>query len=279
VIEEHAHGVVRLLPLVLRRRLVQAWQRTRAPFYRGSRYLCPCCGGHFRKFLDAGSKQRANALCPRCGSRERHRMLWLFLSRETPLVAKVDAAAAPKLRVLHFAPEPQFQARLAAQPHLDYVSADLNSPFAMQHADITQIPYPDASFDAVLCNHVLEHVPDDGKALRELFRVLRSGGFAVLQHPIAQSLAQTYEDPNITEPAARARAFGQTDHVRVYGRDFGDRVHAAGFSVEWIDYAAALGPAACELHALKERQRICYCTKPAQAGVPCQTAARVEHNS
>lgn len=208
--------------------------RVRAPFYRGDRVECPCCGGRFRAFVSGGVRRRSGASCPRCHALERHRLLWLLLERFT------DVYTAPH-RLLHVAPEPRLAARLAAQSNLDYTSADLSSPHAMEHFDITEIPYPDASFSAILCCHVLEHVPDDARAMRELRRVLKPGGWAILHTPMHHELEKTIEDPSITDPEERRRRFGQPDHVRIYGRDFGDRLAAAGFLVHRFKIAKHLG--------------------------------------
>lgn len=217
-------------------------------WYRGSGVVCPCCGGRFRRLVKYGG--RRNARCPRCWSAERHRVLWLFLERET------DVLSAP-LTVLHFAPESAIAARLAAQPNLDYTSADLDPRAAMESMDITDIPRADATIDVVLVSHVLEHIPDDRKALRELHRILRPGGKAILQHPIDYDRDETYEDWTITTPEGRRRAFMQEDHVRIYGRDFGERLAGAGFEVRMRRYQDEL--------AVNERRTYCL-----QQGTPTQ---------
>lgn len=208
--------------------------RVRAPFYRGNRVACPCCGGRFRAFVSGGVRRRSSASCPRCGSLERHRVLWLLLEFFTDLYDEPH-------RMLHIAPEPQLAARLAAQANITYTSADLASPHAMEHFDITDIPYPDATFSVIVCCHVLEHVPDDARAMRELRRVLKPGGWAVLDTPVHHDRATTDEDPSVTDPAERKRRFGQPDHVRIYGRDFSDRLVAAGFLVHRFKIAKRLG--------------------------------------
>lgn len=196
-------------------------------WYRGSRVECPLCHGHFRRFKS--HRGRRHARCPRCGAAERHRLLALFLERET------DLLRAPH-RVLHFAPEPPVAALLSPRANLEYVSGDLTPGAAMEVMDITSIPRQDASFDVVICNHVLEHVPDDRQAMRELFRVLEPGGTAYLQHPIDPDRASTDEDPSIDDPAEQLRRFGQQDHVRIYGRDHVTRLAEAGFQVKRRPY-------------------------------------------
>ena len=191
-------------------------------WYRGRNVDCPCCERSFRRFLAHNGRQGSR--CPACRSAERHRLLWLFLQRETNLVT--DA-----LSVLHIAPEPSIGARLRSLPNIAYVSGDLTPGAAMEVIDITAIARPAETFDVVICNHVLEHVPDDAAAMREIFRVLRPGGVAYLQHPVDRRRATSYEDFTITDPRERIRRFGQDDHVRLYGTDFEPRLAAAGFEV------------------------------------------------
>ena len=231
----------------------QVYWRLRALLYIGNRRICPCCNCHFRKFLSF--RARLDAQCPRCGSVERHRLMWLYLKYQTNLFSDT-------LRLLHFAPEYIFQKNFASFPNLDYVSADLDSPLAMTKVDIMNIPYENNSFDVILCSHVLEHVSDDQKAMRELFRVLMPGGWAILQSPVDHQRHDTFEDPNITSPQDRLRFFGQSNHVRVYGCDYKDRLEKAGFSVEVDGYVRSLGADKINLHGLPEDEFIYLCTKP-----------------
>jgi SAM-dependent methyltransferase/DNA-directed RNA polymerase subunit RPC12/RpoP len=221
--------------------------------YRGNRYICPCCGGRFRRFLPYGVTRRANAECPECGSKERHRLLWLFLKNRTDILTT-------KLRVLHVAPEEIIRKNLLGMSNLDYLSADLVSPLATVRMDITRIPFDDNSFDAILCSHVLEHVDDDHKAMLELCRVLRSGGWAIIQVPLDKNRGSTFEDPRVVSPSERERLFGQKDHVRVYGRDYKSRLERAGFTVRIEGYARELGDDALKF-GLDPDEDIYYCTK------------------
>lgn len=200
--------------------------------YAGRRFACPLCGGRFRRMRTAGGRRHAQ--CPGCGSRERHRVMWLFLARETDILSG-------RCRVLHFAPERSIRVRLGALENVDYVTGDLAPGAADEQIDITAIAKPDESFDIVLVSHVLEHVADDGQAMSEMFRVLRPGGCAILQHPVDYS-RDTYEDWSITTPEGRLRAFVQEDHVRIYGRDLIDRLRTAGFEVEIRRYREELEP-------------------------------------
>ncbi len=202
---------------------------------RGDRVECPCCGGRFRGFLRGGHERRPNARCPRCGSLERHRLVWLWLQRATDLLGPAHH------RVLVVAPEAFLQQALRARANLDYLSIDLESPLAMRHMDLTRLELADGAFDAVFCNHVLEHIPDDRAAMRELVRVLAPGGWAVLQTPIDVARATTFEDPHVTSAAERLRVFGQSDHVRIYGRDFFERLRESGWAIERVPFARTLG--------------------------------------
>jgi SAM-dependent methyltransferase len=197
----------------------------RRHLYRGWRLECPCCGDGYRRFVTRDGDR--DAICPGCFAAERHRTLWLFLSRETNILAGSK-------RVLHFAPEPSLAVKLRDVP--GYVSADLEPGKAMRVMDITAIPLNSGSVDVILCNHVLEHIPDDRAAMRELCRVLGPGGVAYMQHGIVYKDRDTHEDATITAPEDRKRAFGQEDHVRAYGRDFDSRLEAAGFNVAVVSY-------------------------------------------
>lgn len=195
--------------------------RSRIAAWAGGGRECPCCGATPARFGPGGPSHRLDAKCPRCGSLERHRLLWLLL-RERP-----ELAAGT---VLHVAPEPVLAALLRSHARR-YVSADLMAS-ADARMDITRLALRSASVDLLLASHVLEHVADDRAAMAEASRVLRPGGVALLHVPIDDGRAETDEDPTVTDPAERVRRFGQDDHVRLYGRDFTGRVEAAGFRLE-----------------------------------------------
>ena len=195
--------------------------------YYGQKYHCPICNKSFKKFMPAGINGRLNAACPSCQSLERHRSTWLYLQNKTNFFQE-------RLKVLHFAPEECLQAKFKKLSSLDYLSADLSAGNAMAKMDITAIPYPDNTFDCVLCSHVLEHIPNDGLAMRELHRVLKPDGWAILQVPI--KLDKTFEDPAIQSPADRLKHYGQEDHVRIYGLDYADRLRSNGWSVRIDDF-------------------------------------------
>jgi SAM-dependent methyltransferase len=249
-------AVLKIVPERPRAGLKRLWFRARAPFYAGDAVVCPCCGGGFRSFLTDGiDRPRRNARCPRCGAWERHRALRLFLERRTNLFTG-------HLRVLHVAPEHTLQKTLGALPNLDYVSADLSSPLASVKMDVREIPYGDGWFDVVLCNHVLEHVPEDALAMKELFRVLKPAGWAILQVPI--KLEVTFEDPAVVSPEERERVFGQRDHVRIYGRDYVDRLEGAGFRVTAVRWAKELGEEESTRFGLEPEEEIFFCTPEAR---------------
>lgn len=201
---------------------------------RGKRYTDPIDGKSFRTFLPYGyEKQRPNILSPSTLSLERHRLLWLYLKNDTNFF--ID-----QLKVLHFAPEQCFLKRFKELKNLDYTTTDLLSPIADVKADICNLPFDDNSYDVILCNHVLEHIPDDTKAMKELYRVMKPGGYGIFQIPQDLNRTKTFEDDSITDKAERARIFGQYDHVRIYGLDYFDKLRSIGFTVDEIDYTAEL---------------------------------------
>jgi len=203
-------------------------------FLKGKTFTDPIDGKSFRSFLPYGyGKQRENALSPSTLSLERHRLLWLYLKNQT------DFFSAKK-KVLHFAPEQAFYKRFRNLNNLDYTTTDLNSPLADVKADICNLPFNDNEFDIIFCNHVLEHIPDDTKAMQELYRILKPDGMGFFQIPQDLSRAVTFEDDSITDKKERARIFGQYDHVRVYGRDYFDKLRNIGFKVDEVDYTAKL---------------------------------------
>jgi SAM-dependent methyltransferase len=221
----------------IRRHVVRALKNARgivlAAFYRGDARHCPVCGSSARIFRSGGITPRPDVECPRCGALERHRFEWVFLTRCTNLF---DGSAKT---VLHIAPEACFERELRARLGTGYLTADLRRA-AMVRMDITDIQYPDESFDVVLCSHVLEHVPEDRRALGELFRVTRRGGWALLLVPLRGDV--TFEDAAIDDPAARMRAFGHDDHVRWPGLDYAERMREAGFDVDVVRSEELLTP-------------------------------------
>ena len=224
-------------------------------FYKGDKYTDPIDGKSFRKLLPYGyGEQRENALSPSTLSLERHRLLWLYLQNET------DFFTTSK-KVLHIAPEQCFINRFKKQKNLDYTTADLYSPIVDVKADILDLPFDDNSFDVVFCNHVLEHIKDDEKAMRELYRVLKPNGMGIFQIPQDLSLEKTYEDFTITSPEERTKYFGQYDHVRVYGKDYFERLRAVGFTVNEVDYTKTLSKELVEKYCLVKGEILPVCFK------------------
>lgn len=227
---------------------------------------CPFCGWKGPAFLANGVEVRKNARCPKCDSLERHRLYYLYLKDVIPSNRSIN--------VLHFAPEKILTKLFKSFTNVHYLSADIQPGKAMAKEDITQTSFSDNAFNLIFCSHVLEHVPDDHKAMRELYRILNPDGFAILQVPVKTSfngkvIDKTYEDFTITDPKEREKAFGQHDHVRVYGKDFKDRLERAGFTVKLIKYAEQLGEAKRRKYALipdlptasETEGWIYYCTK------------------
>lgn len=226
-----------------------------AIYLKGKMYTDPIDGKSFRKMLPYGyGVQRSNALSPSTLSLERHRLLWLYLKNET------DFFTTPK-KVLHIAPEQCFLKRFKNQTNLEYITADLYSPIADVKADICDLPFEANSFDVVFCNHVLEHIPDDAKAMSELYRVLKTGGLGIFQIPQDLSLNETYEDFSITSEEERKKHFGQYDHVRVYGKDYFDRLRTVGFTVNEVDYSKTIASELISKYCLVKGEILPVCTK------------------
>ena len=226
-----------------------------ALYLRGKKYEDPIDGKTFRKFLPYGyGSPRANVLSPSTLSLERHRLLWLYLTRETDFFSK-------PLKVLHVAPEQAFYKRFKNQKNLTYITTDLYSPLADVKADLCALPFEDNSFDVIFCNHVLEHIPDDAQAMRELYRVMKKGGWGIFQVPQDINRAHTFEDDTITDPAERTRIFGQYDHVRVYGLDYFDRLRQVGFEVEEIVYSTHFTAEEIERYRIVPQEILPLCKK------------------
>lgn len=208
----------------------------------GFKYKCPMCNSHIKEMLPfgydfpvlreknvIGGGYRLNARCPVCYSVDRERLLYLYLQHKTSLFKQ-------KTKLLHVAPERALSSFIKKHIRIDYLTADLCSDGVMVKMDITHIEYPDNHFDAIICNHVLEHIIDDRKAMRELYRVLKPNGWGILQVPISHTLTETYEDASAITPEERENKFGQCDHVRIYASDYLDRLKEVGFQVDAFDW-------------------------------------------
>lgn len=209
-------------------------------------YSCSLCNSELDHFLPFGldfpvlaAKQiigggyRPHAQCPNCGSIDRERLVHLYLKHKTDIFTP----RPEPIKLLHMAPEAKLEQELRKHSHIDYLSADLYMARAMVKMDITAMTWADNSFDVVICNHVLEHIPDDRLAMSELYRVLKPQGWAILQVPISYAIAATYEDATVTTPEQREQVFGQSDHVRIYGQDYGDRLAGVGFKVDVFEWS------------------------------------------
>jgi hypothetical protein len=236
--------------------LVEVLLFFRAIAFIGFKYICPCCGWRLRAFAMGGAslKSRPCGYCPRCRSKARHRRIWLFLTQQTNLLSQ-------PMQMLEVSPAYSFARRWVRMPHLSFVGADLIvAPHVGLQMDLAAAPFASNSFDAILCVHVLEEIVDDGRAMQELFRVLKPGGWALVSMPTRMD-RETYEDPTIEAPKERRRAFGEEAHVRIYGHDVIQRLEACGFRVQ-VDLATDIDPATRQRFGLRDDENIFYCTRP-----------------
>ncbi len=251
------HFLLRTIPRPILIQLSLVFSKVAPIIYKGSRYTDPISEKSYRKFLPygySGRAKRKNVLCPGSLSLERHRLLWLYLKNKT------DFFTAPH-KMLHIAPEQCFYKLFRKQKNLTYTTADLNSPIADVHMDLHKAPFKDNEFDVIFCNHVLEHVEDDAQCMRELYRVMKPGGWGIFQVPQDISREKTYEDKNIVTPEDREIHFWQKDHVRLYGLDYKDRLAAAGFKVTVEDYTKTLSAEEVDRYRLPAGEMLYVCRK------------------
>lgn len=249
--------ILNTIPRPLLIRLSYVARPILALLLKGNTFTDPIDGKSFRMFLPYGyGNQRNNVLSPSTLSLERHRLLWLYLQNETDFFTSTT-----KKKVLHFAPEQAFYKMFRNQKNLEYTTTDLLSPLADVKADICNLPFEYNQYDVILCNHVLEHIPDDTKAMQELYRVLKPGGMAILQIPQDLSRATTYADDTIVDQKERAKIFGQYDHVRIYGRDYFDKLRSIGFEVTEEDYTSKIAPELVAKYCLAKGEIIPVCFK------------------
>lgn len=255
----------RVLPKSIFRTLSREYMKWK---YRGKRLECPICGHSFEHFLPGGfdfpvlkdldvigAGFREEVRCPHCDSNDRERLVYLFLRSRAQLYTNGGS-------IFHVAPEKSLQRFLKKIPRINHISVDINSPHADQVMDIRKIEYPDETFDVVICNHVLEHIPEDDIAMKELFRVLKHQGFAIIQVPIARGIEKTIEDPSVTEPRERERLFGQYDHVRIYSdKDYIHRLEDAGFWVERVPVNDIADASEIQKFSLNPREVLYFCRK------------------
>ncbi len=225
--------------------------------YAGNAVSCPCCGSTFKEFAPFGVTKRRNAWCPKCQSLERHRLLWMYLEKKTNLYS------AP-LKVLHIAPETTFFHHLNGKANIDYYPADIFPNLFPKGTHYFNLLNPDVApgtFDVIICNHVFQYIEDDVTAMQNAFKLMKPGGWGIMQVPIDKSKAVTYEDKSITSEAEREKAFGLKEHVRFYGLDYEDKLRAAGFTVKVDDYTAEFSDADNYKYGFWKGDPIYYCTK------------------
>ena len=224
-------------------------------FLRGNKFEDPINGKTYRKLLPYGRlKPRENAIAPDSLSLERHRLMWLFLKNKTNFFTD-------NLKFLHIAPEYCFIKIFKGMKNLDYLTADLISPWADVKMDVHNIPFEENTFDVVICNHVLEHVDDADKVMKEFYRVMKPGGWGIFQVPIDYNNSVTIEDRSVTDPRERERLYWQSDHLRLFGRDYGDKLTAAGFKVTESNFINEIDPKLVERYALDKNEIVYYCQK------------------
>lgn len=247
--------ITRFIPRETQQRIAHFFLRIIGIFYTGSNFQDPINRRTYRKLLPYGRiNARANALAPHSMSLERHRAIWIFLQKHTDFFTRNQ-------QFLHVAPEYCFLRRFKKLKNLEYTTADLSSPWADVKMDIRKMPFKNDTFDSAMCNHVFEHVWEDVDSMREFYRVLKPGGWAVFQVPIRWNQQKTYEDQSITDPVEREKHFGQRDHVRYYGADYTERLQKAGFKVEIVDLNKSLSKEEFEKYALLPNEKIIFCKK------------------
>lgn len=225
--------------------------------YAGNKVICACCNSKFREFAPFGETKRMNAWCPNCESLERHRLLWMFFEKETNLYTA-------SIKLLHIAPETVFFHRIKKQPNIDYHPCDIFPglyPAGTKYLDILNHQLPDDSFDVIICNHVFQYIEEDRRAMKSLYKLMKPGGWGIMQVPINTAKQVTYEDPDITDPLEREKAFGLKEHVRYYSFDYPERLREAGFRVNVNDYTKKFSDDEIFKYGFYKGDAIYYCTK------------------
>lgn len=236
-----------IIPERFRNEFIYFKYRVISVFYSGSKFYCNCCGKSFRKFLPHGIVVRKNAACPYCKSLERTRVLLFYLQNETDIFNNDKS-------ILHIAPEKQLE-KLLRKSSGNYISGDINPALAQEVVDITNIQYSTNTFDYIICSHVLGHVPDEQKAVREIYRVLKPGGLAIIMTVLGKNLAETYENNDIESSVDRIKHFGEPDLIRLHGRDFIERIKRPEVEVQEINYLQKFSKEEQERYSLGNNQR------------------------
>ena len=242
--------LINTLPRPLLIRLSYPFKMIAPILYRGDNVECPVCGGKFSKFLSYGSDvvHRENVLCPKDLTLERHRLMWLYLSDHSNFFKEAN------LSLLHIAPEQCFHGKFKQQKNLDYLTADLVSPIADIHFDLHSIPLETDRFDVIFCNHVMEHVEDVLQCMKELYRVMKPGGWGIMQVPQNHDCEQTLEDKSIVTPEEREKHYWQKDHLRLFGKDYPKWLEKAGFDVVEFKMQEHYTPPIIERFRLQEKE-------------------------
>lgn len=238
------------LPRPILIRLSYPFKKVAPLLYKGDNVECPVCERSFRKFLSYGADivHRDNVLCPHDLTLERHRLMWIYLKDHSDFFTKEN------LTVLHMAPEQCFHKLFKNQKNLDYLTADIVSPIADIHFDLHDIPLKDNRFEVIFCNHVMEHVDDPIRCMNELHRVMKPGGWGIMQVPQDWDRDKTYEDPSIVTPEDREKHYWQYDHLRLFGKDYPDYLRKAGFEVEEFDREKYIGKEKMKRYRLDENE-------------------------
>jgi SAM-dependent methyltransferase len=245
------YKIKRFIPGFVYTPLLDTYYFLRSFPYKGNRVYCACCEKEYDRFYPDNSPFGE---CPGCGSSARHRLISLYLQRETGFFNK-------KLKVLHIAPEHSTYKRFKRLKNIDYITADLGSARAQIKMDITDIPFENDTFDVILSSHVLEHIEDDIKAMKELYRVQKPEGWSIHQVPIDKSREQTYEDKNIVTPDQREKIYGHHDHKRIYGLDYTNRLERAGFKVKCDSFSSTLSDSELLKYGIDPGEIIYLCSK------------------
>jgi SAM-dependent methyltransferase len=251
------HFLLRHIPRPILIQLSLIFSKIAPLLYYGNKYEDPITGKTYRNFLPygySGQAKRKNVLCPGSLSLERHRLLWLYLKERTDFFSK-------PYKMLHIAPEQCFYKLFRAQKNLTYTTGDYNSPIADIHFDLHKAPFEDNSFDLIFCNHVLEHVEDAHVCMKELYRIMKPGGWGIFQVPLDTSAEKTLEDKSIVTEADREKHYWQKDHVRLFGLDYKDKLSAAGFNVTVDDFVNTISTELQDRYRLPKGEMIYLCRK------------------
>lgn len=245
------YSIQKIIPASIYNKMVGLYFNIRHVFISGNKVQCPCCLKKIRKFISSGKYGE----CAYCGGSARHRNVYYYMRQ---LYGKDFINGT---NVLHFAPE--FGAKYFFEPikQINYISADIKLIRAKHKIDITNIPYNNNHFDVVISIHVLEHIHDDLKAMRELYRVQKPGGISIHQVPVDKSRNDTLARNDINTNELRKKYYGHHDHKRLYGNDYPERLKKAGFNVSVINICDQLTEETIKYYGLNPEDPIYLCEK------------------